>query len=282
MKREVNLKELEKKAYQIRLELLRMFSHGKVHHFGGSFSCVELTTALYFYKMNYSAENKDDPARDRFIMSKGHSVPTQYVILAMLGIIPMDELKTIKRLGTRLQGHPDTLKTPGLEAPTGSLGQGLSYANGIALAAKMDNLTFNIYLILGDGELQEGQIWEAAMTTSHYHLKNICVIVDRNKYQSQGEVDQMMGIDPLTEKWKSFGWQSVKIDGHDIQQICQALDLMHDNNEKPLAIIADTVKGKGIGCIENTFKYHNFMLTEEEYLQAEKEILENITVLANE
>lgn len=120
------------------------------------------------------------------------------------------------------------------------------------------------------------------MTTSHYHLKNICVIVDRNKYQSQGEVDQMMGIDPLTEKWKSFGWQSVKIDGHDIQQICQALDLMHDNNEKPLAIIADTVKGKGIGCIENTFKYHNFMLTEEEYLQAEKEILENITVLANE
>lgn len=282
MKREVNLKELEKKAYQIRLELLRMFSHGKVHHFGGSFSCVELTTALYFYKMNYSAENKDDPARDRFIMSKGHSVPTQYVILAMLGIIPMDELKTIKRLGTRLQGHPDTLKTPGLEAPTGSLGQGLSYANGIALAAKMDNLTFNIYLILGDGELQEGQIWEAAMTTSHYHLKNICVIVDRNKYQSQGEVDQMMGIDPLTEKWKSFGWQSVKIDGHDIQQICQALDLMHDNNEKPLAIIADTVKGKGIRCIENTFKYHNFMLTEEEYLQAEKEILENITVLANE
>ena len=282
MKREVNLKELEKKAYQIRLELLRMFSHGKVHHFGGSFSCVELTTALYFYKMNYSAENKDDPARDRFIMSKGHSVPTQYVILAMLGIIPMDELKTIKRLGTRLQGHPDTLKTPGLEAPTGSLGQGLSYANGIALAAKMDNLAFNIYLILGDGELQEGQIWEAAMTTSHYHLKNICVIVDRNKYQSQGEVDQMMGIDPLTEKWKSFGWQSVKIDGHDIQQICQALDLMHDNNEKPLAIIADTVKGKGIRCIENTFKYHNFMLTEEEYLQAEKEILENITVLANE
>jgi len=282
MKREVNLKELEKKAYQIRLELLRMFSHGKVHHFGGSFSCVELTTALYFYKMNYSAENKDDPARDRFIMSKGHSVPTQYVILAMLGIIPMDELKTIKRLGTRLQGHPDILKTPGLEAPTGSLGQGLSYANGIALAAKMDNLAFNIYLILGDGELQEGQIWEAAMTTSHYHLKNICVLVDRNKYQSQGEVDQMMGIDPLTEKWKSFGWQSVKIDGHDIQQICQALDLMHDNNEKPLAIIADTVKGKGIRCIENTFKYHNFMLTEEEYLQAEKEILENITVLANE
>ncbi len=282
MKQEVNIKELEKKACQIRLELLRMFSHEKVHHFGGSFSCVELTTALYFYKMNYSAENKDDPARDRFIMSKGHSVPTQYVILAMLGIIPMDELKTIKRLGTRLQGHPDTLKTPGLEAPTGSLGQGLSYANGIALAAKMDNLAFNIYLILGDGELQEGQIWEAAMTTSHYHLKNICVIVDRNKYQSQGEVDQMMGIDPLTEKWKSFGWQSVKIDGHDIQQICQALDLMHDNNEKPLAIIADTVKGKGIGCIENTFKYHNFMLTEEEYLQAEKEILENITVLANE
>jgi len=282
MKQEVNIKELEKKACQIRLELLRMFSHEKFHHFGGSFSCVELMTALYFYKMNYSAENKDDPERDRFIMSKGHSVPTQYVILAMLGIIPMDELKTIKRLGTRLQGHPDILKTPGLEAPTGSLGQGLSYANGIALAAKMDNLTFNIHLILGDGEVQEGQIWEAAMTTSHYHLKNICVIVDRNKYQSQGEVDQLMGVDPLKEKWESFGWQSVRIDGHDIQQICQALDLMDGNNEKPLAIIADTVKGKGIRFIENTFKYHNFMLTEEEYLQAEKEILEKLTVFVNE
>jgi transketolase len=282
MKKEVNLKELEKKAWQIRLELLRMFSRGKVHHFGGSFSCVELMTSLYFYKMNYSAENKDDPGRDRFIMSKGHSVPTQYVIFAMLGIIPMDELKTIKRLGTRLQGHPDILKTPGLEAPTGSLGQGLSYANGIALAAKMDGLKFNMYLILGDGEVQEGQIWEAAMTTNHYHLNNICVIVDRNRYQSQGEVDQLMRIEPLQEKWESFGWQSVSIDGHDIQQVCQALDLINGKNEKPLAIIADTVKGKGISFIENTYKYHNLSLTEEEYLQAEKEILAKITELANE
>lgn len=282
MKQEVNIKELEKKACQIRLEILRMFSHEKFHHFGGSLSCVELMTALYFYKMNYSAENIDDPERDRFIMSKGHSVPTQYVILAMLGIIPMDELKTIKRLGTRLQGHPDILKTPGIEAPTGSLGQGLSYANGIALAAKMDGLKFNMYLILGDGEVQEGQIWEAAMTTNHYHLNNICVIVDRNRYQSQGEVDQLMRVEPLKDRWESFGWQSVRIDGHDMRQICQALDLMNGNNEKPLAIIADTVKGKGINFIENTYKYHNFKLTEEEYLQAEQELLEKLTVFVNE
>lgn len=281
MKQEVNLKELEQKACQMRLELLRMFSYGKVHHFGGSFSCVELMAALYFYKMKYSAENKDEPERDRFIMGKGHSVPTQYVTLAMLGIIPQEELKTIKQLGTRLQGHPDILKTPGLEAPTGSLGQGLSYANGIALAGRLDNLNFNLYLILGDGEVQEGQIWEAAMTTSHYHLNNICVMVDRNRYQSQGEVDQLMRIEPLEEKWRAFGWHALTIDGHDVGQVCQALDLMSGRNDKPIVIIADTVKGKGISFIENSYKYHNFMLTKEEYLQAEQELLKKAEALAN-
>jgi len=272
--------ELERKAQEVRLELIRMFSYGKAHHFGGSLSCVELVTALYFYKMNYSAEKADDPRRDRFIMGKGHSVPTQYVVLSMLGVIPKEELKSIKTLGTRLQGHPDILKTPGIEAPTGSLGQGLSFANGIALAARMDRLCFNIYVILGDGEIQEGQIWEAAMTSSHYGLNNICVLIDRNKYQSQGEVDAMKKIEPLEQKWEAFGWQATRIDGHDLSQICQALDMMDGKNDRPLAIIADTVKGKGISFIENTYKYHNFALTEDQFHSAEQEILSKLEVLS--
>lgn len=271
------MKSLEATVWKIRLELIRMFSHGKFHHFGGSLSCVELMTALFFYKMNYSLKNMLAADRDRFIISKGHSVPTQYVILSMLGIIPKDELQTIKQLGSRLQGHPDIRKTPGIEAPTGSLGQGLSFANGIALAARMDSLHFNIYLILGDGELQEGQVWEAAMTTSHYRLNNICIIIDRNKYQSQGAVDQLMGVEPLADKWQAFGWNTARIDGHDIHQVCQALD--GHPSQKPLAIIADTVKGKGVSFLENSYKYHNYQLTADEYAQAEKEILDHLKLL---
>lgn len=271
------MNELTKKAWEIRLELLRMFSHGKFHHFGGSLSCVELITALYFHKMNYSAKNASDPQRDRFIISKGHAVPIQYIVLAQLGIIPQAELKTIKQLGTRLQGHPDIRKTPGIEAPTGSLGQGLSFANGISLAARMDGLKFNIYLILGDGELQEGQVWEAAMTTTHYKLNNTCVIIDRNRFQSQGEVDKLMGVEPLEAKWKAFGWKTARIDGHDLNQICQTLDSF--TGSQPMAIIADTVKGKGVSFMENTYKYHNSQLTEAEYHQVEQEIIAKINAL---
>ena len=275
----MNIKELEKKVLQIRLKLIEMFSYGKAHHFGGSLSCVEIMTSLYFHKMNYSAKMMNNPVRDRFIMSKGHSVPTQYVILAMLGIIPIDELKTIKRLGTRLQGHPDMRKTPGIEACTGSLGQGLSFANGIALAARMDNLKFNIYVLLGDGELQEGQIWEAAMTTSHYNLNNICVIIDRNRYQSQGEIDQMMSIEPLKDKWDSFGWHTKVVDGHDIAKICKTLDLMNANRSKPLAIIAETIKGKGVSFFENTHKGHNATLTKEQYSEIRSKIQKSLTMV---
>jgi len=273
------MKDLEKRAWQARLKLVEMFAHGKAHHFGGSLSCVEIMVCLYFYKMNVSAQKIKAPARDRFIMSKGHGVPTQYVMLAMLDVLSTDELKTIKTLGTRLQGHPDTRKTPGIEACTGSLGQGLSVANGMALGAKLDKLKFTIYVLVGDGELQEGQIWEAAMTTSHYSLSNICVIVDRNRYQSQGEVDSMMTIEPLRAKWEAFGWHSMTIDGHDIGQICQALDQVGPDNDKPLALIAETVKGKGVGFLEGTHKGHNLALSEEEFLQARKEIEQKLAAL---
>ncbi|TFG61205.1 MAG: transketolase [Spirochaetales bacterium] len=272
MNRDVKIEKLIKTSAEMRLKLLQMFSFNKAHHFGGSFSCVEIVTALYFYKMQFRADNYLKPDRDRFIMSKGHTVPTQYVALALMGIIPDEELASIKRLGTRLQGHPDILKTPGIEAPTGSLGQGLSYANGFALGGRFDDLQFNIYLVLGDGELQEGQVWEAAMTAAHYGLSNVCVIIDRNRLQSQGKTDELMGIEPLAEKWKAFGWDTETVDGHDIRALADVLDTFPRKSGRPFAIIANTVKGKGISFMENTFKYHNFNLTEQEYLQAQKEL----------
>ena len=264
--------ELERKAAEIRLELLRMFSFGKAHHFGGSLSCVELVTSLYFNKMKYSAALSTGPERDRFIMSKGHAVPAQYVALAMHGVLAREELATIKTLGSRLQGHPDVRKTPGIEAPTGSLGQGLSFANGITLGARLDGHRFNIYLILGDGELQEGQVWEAAMTSTHYKIGNICVLVDNNGFQSQGSVNDLMSLEPLEQRWGATGWDVQRVDGHSIDDVCTALDAFDGAGDRPMAIIADTVKGKGISFMEDTYAFHNYALTEEEFRQAEAEL----------
>jgi transketolase len=277
---EEQVRELEKRAARIRLELVTMFSSGKAHHFGGSLSCADILCALYFYKMNYSLENMSDPQRDRFIMSKGHSVPTQYVILSMLGIIPAEELGTLKTLGSRLQGHPDMRKTPGIEAPTGALGMGLSFANGIAMAGRLDGLKLRVYLLLGDGELQEGQVWEAAMNSANRHLNNVCAIVDRNRFESQGEVDRLKGIEPLVQKWESFGWEALRVDGHDMGAICGALDRFDGSGDKPFVIIADTVKGKGVSFMENTFKYHNASLDEKQYQQAIDELQITIAELA--
>ncbi len=261
---------------EMRMDLLHMFSHGKVHHFGGSLSSIDIVAALYFYKMNYSKELMNDENRDRFIMSKGHSVPAQYVALSRIGLFPKEELKSIKRLGTRLQGHPDYRKTPGIEAPTGSLGMGLSFGNGIALAGRRNGLSFNVFIVMGDGELQEGQVWEAAMTTAHYKLGNICVLVDQNKFQSQGSVADVMCVDPIGLKFEAFGWDSMRCDGHDLGEICKKLDQFSGKGDKPLAIICDTVKGKGISFMENTHAFHNYGLSEEQFHIAEKEILGTI------
>jgi transketolase len=273
METERKMAELINTSNELRLDLLRMFSYGKAHHFGGSLSCVEMVTALYFYKMNYSKDIADSPSRDRFIMSKGHTVPVQYAALARLGVLPEEELKTIKQLGTRLQGHPDMRKTPGIEAPTGSLGMGLSFTNGIALAARADGIKFNLYTIVGDGEIQEGQVWEAAMTTSQYKLGNVCLLVDRNHYQSQGSIDDIMGVEPLEDRFKSFGWDVARCDGHNMKELCTILDGFSGRTDTPMAIICDTVKGKGIKFMEGTHKYHNYKLSEEEFLNAEKELL---------
>jgi transketolase len=268
----IDFRELERKACHIRKHLIEMFSYGKFHHYGGSLSCVEILTCLYFAKMNFSARLLNDAGRDRFIMSKGHSVPTQYVILSMLDVLDPSELKTIKTFGSRLQGHPDIRKTPGIEACTGSLGQGLSVANGLALAARLDGLKFNIFVVAGDGELQEGQIWEAAMTSSHYKLNNICLIVDCNQYQSQGAVQELMNVEPIVQRFEAFGWRALSIDGHSIPQICKALEHVDNVSDKPLVIVAKTVKGKGISFLQNTYKGHNIALTADQYHTALREI----------
>lgn len=270
------MRSLDATAWEIRRTLIRMFGHGKFHHFGGSLSCAEIVACLYFYKMNYGRENYQSPDRDRFIMSKGHCVPTQYVALAMNGIIDPGDLITIKTMGSPLQGHPDFRKTPGIEACTGSLGQGLSVANGMALAARQDNLTFNIYVLVGDGELQEGQLWEAAMTSSHYGLSNVCLIVDRNKFESQGAVDSAMRIGPLRDRFAAFGWRCLQVDGHDAAAICEALDAIGSHDDRPLAIVADTVKGKGVSSIEATHKGHNYCMDEDEFRTAETEVSQRI------
>lgn len=272
----INFGDLDRRAAKIRLGLLEAFSYGKAHHFGGSLSCVDLVTALYFYKMNYSKENFRAKDRDRLILSKGHSVPVQYVALVELGIHDKESLKKIKQLGSVFQGHPDMRKTLGIEAPTGSLGQGLSFANGVGLALKHDEVNSKIFVILGDGEMQEGQVWEAAMTTSHYGLTNVCVIVDRNKFQSQGSIDDLMGMEPLEKKFESFGWNSRRIDGHNFHDICEALDSLDECQDQPLAIIADTIKGKGIGFMEGTHKFHNYSLSVEEYNKAKEELQSKI------
>jgi transketolase len=279
MKQHKTPREIERLAWQIRLAVIEMFGWGKTQHYGGSLSVAEIVAALYFHAMNYSAEQVSDPQRDRLIMSKGHAVPTQYAALSMLGVLPKEELKTLKRLGARLQGHPDARRTPGIEAHTGSLGQGLSFANGVALAGRLDGLAFDMYVILGDGELQEGQVWEAVMTAAHYRLGNVCAIVDNNHFQSQGGVEQMMGLEPLLERFNAFGWRALRVNGHDTAALCRALDALPEDRSKPLVIVADTVKGRGIRSLENSYVGHNYAATEEQYREAVQEVSAHLKTL---
>ncbi len=258
------LGDLEAVAREMRYHLITMMGADKPHHFGGSLSSVELVTALYFYKMRYDPANPEWDGRDRFVMSKGHSVPTQYAALAMLGVIPMVELPNLKRLGSILQGHPNACTTPGIEACTGSLGQGLSFANGIALAARIRGLPSRVYVLLGDGELQEGQVWEAAMGAATHGLDSLVALIDRNRLKSQGDVDEAKRLEPLEEKWRAFGWHVIGVDGHDLRQICGALDEAEGVRERPTVIIAQTVKGKGVPFMEGQFQFHNAAISQEQ------------------
>lgn len=267
------VKKIERLAAQIRKDVVLMIGgEGHVGHLGGACSSADLVATLYAYKMKLDPKNPKWEGRDKFLFSKGHACIAQYAAMAELGYFPKEKLLTFKSLGSMLQGHPDINKTPGVEANTGSLGQGLSIANGMALAMRLDNKNNKVYCIMGDGEMAEGQIWEAAMTAAHYKIDNIVGIVDKNELQATGSVAERFNTNPLPEKWKSFGWHVIEIDGHNIEEIIKALDEADTVKGKPTVIIAHTVKGKGISFAENVVGFHNGALTKEQYETALKEM----------
>jgi transketolase len=263
---------LRRIAAEIRLLVVRMMGVGKAHHFGGSLSAADIITALYFYRMRYDSRNPGWPERDRLIMSKGHSVPVQYAALALLGVLEVDELVQLKMLGSRLQGHPAMHLTPGLEGCTGALGEGLSYANGLALAARLRGLPCRVFCVIGDGELQEGQIWEAAMTAAGRRLSNVTAIIDRNRLKAMDAADSCKLMDPLPLRWVSFGWAVEEIDGHDMREVCDALDWACGQTARPSVILCNTVKGKGVSFLEGVAGFHNAPVSEEQHGQAMQEL----------
>ena len=258
-------KELEKKAKEVRLNIVKMVGPETTGHIGGSCSSADIVTALYFWKMKKDPKNPKWPDRDRFLLSKGHAALVQYAALAMNGYFPMAELQNLKKLGSMLQGHPDMRKIPGVEANTGSLGQGLSIAAGMAAGGKIDKKDYKVYFIIGDGEMAEGQIWEAAMAASNFKLDNLISILDCNKLQATGKVEERFNTNPIKEKWEAFGWNTIEIDGHDMSQIINALESADKVKGKPTIIIAHTIKGKGIKFAENVVSFHNGKFTQEEY-----------------
>ena len=262
------VKDLQLKAIQIRSNILEMIPPGKVGHLGGSASIADIMAALYFHEMNVNGNNPKDPARDRLIMSKGHAVLVQYACLAELGYFDKSELAKVKTFGGKLQGHPDMDKTPGIEAVTGSLGQGLSVALGIALGLTLDASDSRVYAILGDGELAEGQIWEAVMAAKVHSAANLTAIVDWNGVQATSTTAEIFPIENLAEKWKAFGWNVLEINGHDMWQILEALDAAKAYTQGPTVILAHTVKGKGFSFAEGKAKYHNASMTQAEYGEA--------------
>ncbi len=267
-----NIKLLKEKASNVRKDIVQMICAAKSGHPGGSLSAADIVTALYFDEMNIDPANPKMEGRDRFVLSKGHAAPVIYAALAERGYFSKDLLGTLRQYGSILQGHPDMKKVPGVEISTGSLGQGLSVANGMALSAKISKEDFRTYVLMGDGELQEGQIWEAAMTAAHYKLDNICAFVDFNNLQIDGNVDKVMGVEPLDKKWEAFGWNVLKIDGHDMEAILDALAKAKECKGKPTVVIAETTKGKGVSFMENVCGFHGVAPTEEETAKAVAEL----------
>ena len=264
---EKELHDLRKIAADLRADLIDMIPAGKVGHLGGSSSIMDVTAALYFKHMRVFADPKD-PRRDRCVFSKGHAVLAQYAAFAELGYVSREDLKKVKTLDGTLQGHPDMDHTPGIEAVTGSLGQGLSVSLGMALGLRVDGSDSRVYCIVGDGEMDEGQIWEAAMASAAHRVDNMVAIIDRNGVQATDTVEKVLPNGQIREKWEAFGWNAIEIDGHDMLQILEALDAAKQCKGKPTAIIANTVKGKGFPFAEGKAAYHNAAMTEEEYKEA--------------
>ncbi|MFZ5944596.1 MAG: transketolase [Bacillota bacterium] len=264
--------QLQNICKDIRGDIVRMTEAAGSGHPGGSLSAVELLTVLYFQILKHRPDEVEWPDRDRFILSKGHACPLLYSVMARSGYFPVEELISLRKLDSRLQGHPNMKVLPGLECSSGSLGQGLSIANGLAIAAKMDKKDYRVYCLLGDGELQEGQVWEAAMTSAHYKLDNVCAIVDYNNLQIDGKVEDVKNIFPLKEKWQSFNWHVIEVHGHDLRQIEQGYQEALAVQEKPSVIIATTIKGKGVSFMENEAGWHGKAPNKEELAKALQEI----------
>lgn len=258
--------ELKKQATEIRKGIIESVFSAKCGHPGGSLSCADMMTYLYFDKMNINPENPSDPGRDRFVLSKGHCAPALYSTLANRGYFPVEELKTLRKTGARLQGHPDMKNIPGVDMSSGSLGQGVSAAAGMALSAKISGDSYKVYALLGDGEISEGQVWEAAMFAAHKKLDNLCIIVDNNNLQIDGTLEEVNSPYPIDEKFKAFNFNVITIDGHNFDEIRKAFDAFTaSNNGKPTAIIAKTIKGKGVSFMENECGWHGKAPNEEEY-----------------
>jgi transketolase len=266
------IRQLERTALQLRADLIEIMGVGKVGHLGGSSSLAEIVACLYFHHMRYDPQDPQAPDRDRFLLSKGHCVLIQYAALAELGVIPRDELKRVKTLEGCLQGHPDMERTPGIEAVTGSLGMGLSIGLGMALGFRLDGRPSRVYVVMGDGELSEGQIWEAAMAAAAFRIDNLTGIVDLNRVQATGPTAEILDIPAVAEKWRSFGWEVFSIDGHDVGAILGALEAARKTPGRPAVIVAETVKGKGFSFAEHNAAFHNGALTEAQYRQALAEL----------
>lgn len=265
---------LEKIANNVRIDILEEVYSAKSGHIGGAFSIADILTVLYFNEMNIDAKSPDSPDRDRLVLSKGHASAALYAVLAEKGYIDKEELKTFRNIDSNLQGHPDMNKVPGVDMTTGSLGQGLSVANGMALSSKLDSRGYRVYCILGDGELQEGQVWEAAMTAEKYQLDNLCVIIDANELQLTDTTMNVKGINQndIEQKFRAFGFQTVVIDGHNIESMIRALTIAEMTKGKPTAIICKTIKGKGVSFMENQIDWHGKAPNDEEYKIAMKEL----------
>ena len=272
-------KELSITACKVRIGVIEGTHCAKSGHPGGSLSAADIMTYLYFSQMNVDPQNPNKPDRDRFVLSKGHVAPALYATLAHRGFFPVEELKTLRKIGSRLQGHPDMKKIPGVDMSSGSLGQGISAACGMAKAAKLTGADYRVYAMLGDGEIQEGQVWEAAMFASHYQLDNLCVLVDNNGLQIDGNIKDVMSPYPIDKKFEAFGFHVINIDGHDFDQIEAAYKEACTVKGKPTAIIAKTVKGKGVSFMENQASWHGTAPNDEQYEIAMKELGEQLAAL---
>jgi len=269
---DLSIPDLENMAKQLRRHVITMIATAGSGHPGGSLSAADIVTALYFKVMHYDPKNPQWPDRDRFVLSKGHAAPILYAALAECGYFPVEELSTLRKLGSRLQGHTDRTLTPGVEMSAGSLGQGLSYGIGMALAGRLDKRNYRVYVLIGDGECDEGQVWEAAMFAPHHRMDNITAIIDHNDLQLDGRVCDIMGLEPLGDKWRAFNWNVLDINGHDMKGILGALKKAGEVKGKPTVIIAHTVKGKGVSFMEGNVDFHGKAPNPQETEQALKEL----------